>query len=429
MGHHHKKIGIFGVAALGIGSMVGAGVFALLGQVALDVRSDTWLVFVLSGIVALFSGYSYARLCAHYPTRGGVTDFFRLGFRSARLERAFGILYMVTIVITLALIGKAFGAYCAHVLHQSLDSAWVNIYATGILILLTIVNLMGAKTVGRVEVVLVSFKLLILGCFIVVGAITLKPHLMESAAHSSVSVHSFFGAMGLAFFAYSGYGLMASAAADVKNPEKDMPRAFALAIGVTMVLYVILALVVLGNVTPEDLAKYSDTAVAQAAEPILGYFGFVILSIAALVATASSITANIFSLLNITREMGAIGTLPRLFRLPMIRSTKGFYVLMALVLVMANFLDLSAIADVASATFLMCYLAVFWVSWKVRHEIHAKSWALAIGFVSMIVIFVMFVLGMATHEKWGELSMLVGAIAISLGMAWRLHPVEDDEDD
>ncbi len=421
---HHKKMSVFGVAALGIGSMVGAGLFALLGQVALDVRSDTWIVFVCSGIVALFSGYSYARLCAHYPSRGGVTDFFRLGFRSARIERTFSILYMVTIVITLALIGKAFGAYLAHVLHQSIDSKWVNIYASGILILLTIINLMGAKTVGRIELVLVSIKLLILGAFIVAGALTLKPHMLS--VHSDVSTHSIFSAMGLAFFAYSGYGLMASAAGDVKNPERDMPRAFMLAIGCTMVLYVIMALVVLGNVTPEDLAKYSDTAVAQAAEPILGYWGFVLMSFAALVATGSSIIANIFSLLNISREMGSVGTLPKMFRLPMIKSTRGFYCLLAIVLLLANFVNLSAIADVASATFLMCYLAVFWVSWKVRHEIHAKSWILLLGFASMIVIFSMFVGGMATHGKWSELIMLLGAVVVSFALAWREHPAEND---
>ena len=419
-----KHIGIFGVASLGIGSMVGAGVFALLGQVALDVRGETWLVFLVSGISALFSGYSYARLSAHYPSRGGVTDFFRVGFSQPRVERSLAILYMVTIVITLALIAKAFGAYCAHVFHQSIDSNWVNLYASVILLVLTVVNLMGSKVVGRVELVLVTVKLLILFVFIFVGAATLKPDMLSM--HDEIHFSSFFSAMGLAFFAYSGYGLMASAAADVEDPERDMPRAFMLAIGFVMFLYIVLSFVVLGNVTAEALVEYSDTAVAQAAEPILGTFGFVMVSIAALVATASSITANIFSIVNVTKEMGAIGTLPNIFcrRVGMGGGTQGLYVLLVVILFLTNFLNLSAIADVASATFLMCYLAVFISSWRVRHEIHAKSWILACGFILMMLIFIMFLGSMVTSQKWVELGILCLAVLASVAMGWKLHPID-----
>ncbi len=422
MSHHKKQIGIFSVAALGIGSMVGAGVFALLGEVGLYVGPNTWLVFVLSGIVALFSGYSYARLSAYSPTRGGVTDFFRLGFTSPRIERSFGILYMVTIVITLSLIGKAFGAYLSHVLHFPANSIWMNIFASGILILLTLLNLMGSKTVGRVEVLFVFIKLVILTGFIIAGSMTLKPQMLE--VHTHASAPSFFAAMGLAFFAYSGYGLMSCAAKDIKNPEKNMPRAFMLSISVTMVLYVILALVVLGNITPKILAEYSDTAVAQAAEPILGHWGFVMMSFAALIATASSITANIFSLFNISQEMGTTGTLPKIFTIPMVKSTRGFYLLMFIVLMLANFFNLDSIANVASATFLMCYLGVFWVSIKIHKKIKANLWILLIGFISMIVIFTMFISSMVSHNQWSQILLLLIAIVITLVTGWRSYSAE-----
>ena len=414
-----KNIGVFGVAALGIGSMVGAGVFALLGQIGLYVGPHAWLVFILSGIIALFSGYSYSRLSAHYPTRGGVTDFFRLGFSSERTERSFSILYLLTIVITLSLIGKAFGAYLNHVLGNPEDSLWVNIFSSGIIILLMLINLMGSKVVGRIEIVLVVIKLLILSGFIIAGSLTLKPEMLTS--HASLSTPSFFGAMGLAFFAYSGYGLMASAAKDIKDPERNMPKAFMLSIGIVMILYIILSLVVLGNISPKVLAEYSDTAVAQAAEPILGHWGFVLISFAALVATASSITANIFSLFNISQEMGNTGTLPKMFTTPLAKGTQGFYLLVAVVLILTNLFNLSAIANVASATFLICYLAVFWASFKVRKEIHAKTWVLIAGFISMMIIFIMFIESMISHHQWINIVLLFIVILASIIMAWRLH--------
>ncbi|WP_157490734.1 APC family permease [Enterovibrio coralii] len=416
--HHHRHISIWGVAALGIGSMVGAGVFALLGQIAINVRGDTWIAFVLAGIAALFSGYSYARLSAVYPSRGGVTDFFALGMGSPVVERALACLYLITLILTLALIAKAFGAYAARILHQPEHSDWVNIYATGIMVLLTIINLLGSKTVGRVELVLVAVKLIILFLFIVVGAITLKPSMLD--VHQDVSSSMMFSSIGLAFFAYSGFGLMASASADVSNPEKDMPRAFMLAIGLVIVLYVVLALVVLGNVSPEDLIKYTDTAVAQAAAPILGSFGFFLVSVAALFATASSIVANVFSMLNVSKEMGGSGILPSAFRQTMFAGgSKGFFLLIALVMLLTNFFNLSFIANVASATFLACYIAVFVVCWRRRKACHANALLLAIGFIFMVGIFTTFI---------AEMIMLafgynVGHWQVPFCLAWQLAGV------
>lgn len=413
----HRHISIWGVAALGIGSMVGAGVFALLGQIAINMGGNTWMVFVIAGVAALLSGYSYARLSAVFPSRGGVTDFFAIGISSARFERTLSTLYLVTLVLTLALISKAFGAYFARVLHQTDHTTWVNLYSSGVMVVLTLLNLLGSKAVGRVEVVLVTIKLSILTVFIVLGAITLRPAMLES--HNAIEASRLFSSIGLAFFAYSGFGLMASAAADVKNPERDMPRAFMLAIGLVMVLYIVLSLVVLGNVTPAQLTKYTDTAVAEAAEPFLGSFGFLLVSLAALVATASSIVANIFSMLNVAQQMGDSGALPSPFRKKLFATgSQGFYGLVALVILLINFFDLSSIANVASATFLACYIAVFIVCWRKRKECHANSVLIAVGFAFMSFVFVLFIGEMIMAKLWLQCIMLVAAALLSVLIGW-----------
>jgi amino acid transporter len=112
-----KTLSVWSIAALGIGSMVGAGVFALLGQVALLVHGETWIAFALGGVAALFSGYSYARLGARYPARGGIIDYFHLGLGSPFLARSLSILYLVTLALTVAMVAKAFGAYGARLFH------------------------------------------------------------------------------------------------------------------------------------------------------------------------------------------------------------------------------------------------------------------------------------------------------------------------
>ncbi|HRZ02616.1 MAG TPA: hypothetical protein P5024_13735 [Burkholderiaceae bacterium] len=102
-----KAMNVWSVAALGIGSMIGAGVFALLGQVALLVRGETWVAFAIGGVVAIFSGYSYARLGARYSGPGGIIDYFRLGLASPLIARALSMLYLVTLVLTVAMVARA----------------------------------------------------------------------------------------------------------------------------------------------------------------------------------------------------------------------------------------------------------------------------------------------------------------------------------
>ena len=415
---HQRHISTWGTAALGVGSMVGAGIFALLGQIANNVRNESGLVFILAGIAALCSGYSYARLSAKFPSRGGISDFFALGFGSPRIERALSNLYLVTVILSLALVAKAFGAYAARLLHQPEHDEWVNSYATAIILVLTFLNFTGTRSVGRIEQVLVAVKLAIMVLFIVIGTITLHPDLLEE--HHNVPRSMLFSSIGLAFFAYSGFGVMANASADIKHPEKNMPRAFMLAIGVVIVLYVALALVVLGNVAPENLVKYADTAVAEAAMPVLGHWGFLLVAVAALFATASSLLANIFSLFNMTNQMGSTGALPALFRHNAFAGgSYGFYGLTLLVIVLINSLNLLSIANVASATYLASYLAVFIVCWRRRRECHANPFILVFGFAFMLAIFISFIGEMIAEALWLQCATLVTAALACLLIGWR----------
>jgi amino acid transporter len=363
----------------------------------------------MGGIVAMLSGYAYARLGARYPSEGGIVEFFHEGMPSRTLRIALGVLYLVTLALTIAMVAKAFGAYAARLLHEpAIAHERVNVYATAIILALVLLNVIGSGAVGRAEVLLVAIKLAILVLLIVAGARTIDANML--ARGGEVTAGAFASSVGLTFFAYAGYGMMANAAADVADPEAVMPRAFFLAIGVTMLLYVALSLVVLGNVAPADLARYADTAVAQAAQPVLGKAGFVAVSVGALLATASAINATVFAALNIMRAMAAHGNLPSLFARPLWRrGTPGLLLSVAVVIVMTVMLDLGSLANVASATFLACYLAVFVCAWRLRVAIAASPVILVIGALVMAAVFTAFMAGLWHTQRWGVL--LIGAAA------------------
>ena len=147
--------------------------------------------------------------------------------------------------------------------------------------------------------------------------------------------------------------MMANAADKVKDPQVIMPRAFLVAIGVTTLLYISLALVLLSDVSALELEKYADTAVAQAASPLLGHVGYVIVVvIGALLATASAINANLFAVFNIMDNMGSERELPKLMNKSLWRqSTRGNIIVVVLIMLMTAALNLGSLASVASATF------------------------------------------------------------------------------
>jgi amino acid transporter len=408
---------LWSVSALGIGSMVGAGIFALLGQAALVAGKEVYLAFLIGGVAALLSGYSYAKLAARYPTAGGIMDYFNAAFPSRVAAGALSIIYVVTLIVTIAMIAKTFGAYGNRLIFgDGSPKIIADLFASGVVVALVLVNMAGGEAVGRAELVLVGIKLTILVVLMLAGLPTVDPALL--AGGESVAFSTLLASVGLTFFAYAGYGMMANAAGSVANPAKTIPRAIFLAIGVVILLYVGLAVVVLGNVSAAELSRFADTAVAQAAKPVLGHFGFVIVSIGALLATASAINATLFSALAISRGLAKEGQLPALFAAPFWREgTQGLVWAAGAILIMVNLLDLGAIAHIAGATFLICYLAVFVAHWRLRPQAGGSSVLILLGFALMVVVLVAFLASLWQTQPTG-IALTVLFVAGSAGVAW-----------
>jgi amino acid transporter len=289
---------------MGIGSMVGAGIFALLGQAALVAGGETYVAFLIGGGIAALSGYSYAKLAARYPQSGGISEYFDEAFGADRVAGTLTLIYLITLAVTIAMIAKTFGAYAAPLLLGTSDPFWVGLFGSGILVLLTVLNIGGSGMVGRAELLLVTIKLVILTGLMLAGVA--GPHTHQLTEHLHPGAYAIISSVGLTFFAYAGYGMMANAAGSVANPARTIPRAIYLAIAVVTVLYVGLALVVLQNVSPVKLSTHADTSVAQAARPVLGHLGFVAVSFSALLATASAINATLFSAIQIAAALAWI---------------------------------------------------------------------------------------------------------------------------
>ncbi|MGB7438232.1 MAG: amino acid permease [Candidatus Acidiferrum sp.] len=195
---------MWSVAAMGVGAMVGAGIFALLGLVGLVAGNETYISFLLGGVVALLSGYTYAKLEARYPDAGGLTAYFHQAFGTGRSSGTLSLTYLITVGVTIAMVAKAFGAYATPLAFGNTNPLWVNAFASTITILLVLLNIADSSLVGKAEVVLVGIKLLILALLMSAGTYGMVGHPLVK--HVTPHFMSLIGSVGLTFFAYAGFG-------------------------------------------------------------------------------------------------------------------------------------------------------------------------------------------------------------------------------
>jgi amino acid transporter len=343
--------------SIGIGGMVGAGIFSILGVVAQAAGNAMWLAFAIGGVVALLSTYSYAKLGATFPSAGGAVHFLVKGFGDGVLAGGTNLFMWVGYIISLALYASAFGSYAATFVTTTPSPLLLKSLAIGAVIVLTVINALGSRVMGRSETLIVAVKVAILVLFAVVGLWFIRPgYLSPELWPETKSI--LFGA-GVLFIGYEGFGLITNAAADMRNPKTLLPRALYTSVILVIIIYLAVALTVTGNLSDHEIEQSRDYALAQAAKPFLGEFGFRLIAIAALFSTASAINATLFGAANVCYMIARDGELPAgLSRTEWRDATGGLLLTAALVILVMLCFDLSGIAMMGSAAFLLIYAAV-----------------------------------------------------------------------
>src|SRR6516225_1120779 len=361
------QVGLVAAVSIGIGGMVGAGIFSILGVVAHAAGNAMWLAFAIGGVVALLSTYSYAKLGATFPSAGGATHFLVKSFGDGVLAGGLNLFMWAGYIISLALYATAFGGYAATFVTTTPSPLLLKSLAVAPVVVLTLVNAFGATLMGRWETVIVVVKVAILVLFAAVGLCFIRPgYLSPELWPEPKSV--LFGA-GVLFIGYEGFGLVTNAAADMRDPRKLLPRALYTSVILVIALYLAVSLTVTGNLSDYEIEQSKDYALAEAAKPFLGDFGFGLIAFAPLFPTASPINARLFGPANVGNMTARDGELPAgLSRTEWKDATGGLLLTAALVVVVMLIFDLSGIAMMGSAAFLLIYAAVNAGHLKVRNQ-------------------------------------------------------------
>jgi len=268
--------------------------------------------------------------------------------------------------------------------------------------------------VARTQTVVVYVVLTSLTVFAVTTLANLDPHLLAFSGYPSV--RHIVSSVALTFFAFLGFGVITFTAKDLENPRRQLPRALFLALGIATVIYVAVSLGVFGTLTVEKVIASGGTALAVAAQPVLGQAGFWLMTVTALFATSGATNAGLYPAAGLCEQMATIGQFPPLLgrrladRLPV-----GLALTAAVAIILAAGFNLTSIASIGSTIALLVFGLVSVGHLRVHSETGAKLWLLILAVASTAAVLVTFIATTLVHEP-ATIVVLAIIIVLSVGI-------------
>jgi len=372
-----KKIGFLEAFSIGVGGMVGGGIFAVLGLTIELAKGAAPVAFMVAGVIALITAYSYVKLSLRYPSEGGSIEFIVQAFGNGYFSSVINNLLLISYVIMLALYAYAFGSYGSALLVGS-DVDWIHkSLAVGVIVLFMFINLLGALMTGKAEDIMVFAKLFILIVFAGVGTASINMSHMATTEWMPMTSVVTGGLM--IFLAFEGFELIANTARDIENPEKNLPLAYYSSVIFVIILYVWIAMVTVGNLSFEEAKTAQDYVLAKAAEPFFGEVGFVIIGIAALLSTASAINATLYGSGRTSYLIAKHGELPHSFEKRIKNGYEGMVIVALLSIIFTTLFDINNISVAGSIGFLIVFTLVNYANLKLHKETKANRVIAGLG--------------------------------------------------
>ena len=397
--------------------MVGAGIFALLGAAGEVAGAAVWISFLLAGGVAALQGYSFARMGARYPSAGGFLEYVVRGWGQGHLTGVIAWMMLAVNAIITAMVAVSFGNYASAAVDDT--AHWTTPFAVLILVVMTGLNILGSQVVARAQTVVVIVVVGILTVFSVATLANLNLDLLAFSGYPSW--REIVSSVALTFFAFLGFGVITFTAGDMADPRRQLPRAVYLALGIATVVYVAVAIGVFGTLTVHEVVSSGGTALAVAAEPVLGSAGYWLMSVTALFATAGATNSGLFPAAGLGDQMAAAGQFPPVMaRRVGGRAPMGILVTVAIAIVLAVFFDLNAIASLGSAVALVVFTVVTLGHLRIRRETGAQLWLLVLAELTTVVVLVAFAATTLVDEPGTAVAFVaIIGLGVAMDLIWK----------
>ncbi len=388
MQNNNQKMGLLQATSIAVGTMIGASIFSIFGLGATIAGQNLPLVFLVSGVVALLVAYSYAIMGSKIVSNAGPMEFILRAFGDNLVTGALSFLFWLSYVVSISLFAKGFAGYFMPLIGMDDHGLGKSLVEVAVVLAFMALNLAGAERVGKAEFFIVLVKLSILAVFVVLGLASVNLSWVTPKL-DAIHMQQTLNGTAVFFLAYMGFGLVTNSSEHMRDPEKNVPRAIYLSIFLVLIVYILVSVVAVGNLSIPDMVKAEDFALAEAAKPFLGHWGYVLVSVGALFSIASALNATLYGGANIAYALAKDGELPKVFeRKSWFRAPEGLYFTVLISLIFTLLLNLNGIASVTSAVVMLIYLFVISAHYRMLKTMGGSKIIIVLAFVVVAAVFV-----------------------------------------
>lgn len=412
--YRENSISLGGAIAMGTGVMIGAGIFALTGQIAQLAGPLFPLAFIAGAIVTSFSAYSYIRMSNKWPSSGGIAMILQKCYGPGAIAGGAALLMALSMVIAESLVARTFATYVLRPFDIE-GGPLVPALAVAVIVFAFLVNIAGNRSVGLFSLIMAAIKI---GGIALFGIAALWSSGFAFAAASETSqsygLTGFIASTALAILAFKGFTTITNSGAEITEPNRNVGRAIMFSIGICVVVYLLVAYGVGSSLTIEEIISARDYSLAQAAQPALGQTGFILTVILAAVATASGVLASVFAVSRMLAMLTDMEMIPHShFGMPgpIQRHTLVYTVVIAATL--AVLFDLGRIASLGAFFYLVMDMIIHWGVFRYRRaDVGAFGIVLLTALALDAIVLAAFTLMKLQSDPMIVLYAAVGMIAV-----------------
>lgn len=356
------SLSLIGAVALGTGVMIGAGIFALTGQMA-EMTGDLFpLAFLSAALIVSFSAYSHVKLSNAYPSAGGIAMYLEKAYGRTLTTAFHALLMYFSMVIAQSFLARTFGSYTLQLFEIDDSSLLVPVLGVGLLLAAFLINFSINRLIQGIASVLGFIKIGGIVLFGVVGVLVADSvEVNFSAADPGASLTGFLGATALGILAFKGFTTITNSGSELKDPHRNLGRAIMISIALCVVIYALVGFAVSSNLSLEEIIATRNYSLAAAAKPALGEYAVWFTVILAMLATAGGIIASIFAVSRMLATLTEMKLVPhRHFHMPGSIQKHALVYTIVLGLLLTTFFDLSRIAALGIIFYLIMDIAIHW---------------------------------------------------------------------
>ncbi|SEK54453.1 amino acid/polyamine/organocation transporter, APC superfamily [Maribacter orientalis] len=435
MNTNYKKnsLSLIGAVALGTGVMIGAGIFALLGQVA-ELSGNLFpLAFIAGAIISGFSAYGYIKMSNAFPSSGGIAMYLVKAYGKGTVAASGALLMAFSMIINESLVARTFGSYTLQLFNVGNNSVWVPILGVILIVGAFLINISGNEIIGKSSLIMAIIKIGGIAIF-AIGALWAAGFSFQDAISLSNSTNyattDYLGALALSILAYKGFTTITNSGGEIVNPKKNVGRAIIISLSICTVIYLLVAFAVSSNLTISEIVSAKDYSLAEASKPAFGQYGLWFTVGIAIVATISGIIASIFAVSRMTAMLTKMKLIPhKHFGMPGTIQKHMLVYVAVIAIVLTIFFDLSRIASLGAIFYLVMDIGIQWgVLRNLRKEVKANSAIIITAILLDVIVLSAFLWIKASTDKTVIIVALVAITLIILGERWFLTANKNNKD-